>query len=65
LTEPGTTGSTSIENSLWFGLRERPTIVISPPTLAGGQVGLPLTQTVSASGGTAPYAWSVRLPLPA
>jgi hypothetical protein len=59
LTEPGAVGSTSIENSLWFGLRERPTIDISPPTLVGGQVGLPYTQTVSASGGTAPYAWSV------
>ncbi len=36
-----------------------PTITLSPPTLPGGTVGSAYDQTVSASGGTGPYAFSV------
>jgi len=36
-----------------------PTLVIAPPTLAAGTVGTGYSQTLSASGGTAPYSYSV------
>ena len=36
-----------------------PTIVIAPPTLPNGQAGVAYSQTLSASGGTAPYAFAV------
>ncbi|MES2599017.1 MAG: putative Ig domain-containing protein [Verrucomicrobiota bacterium] len=36
-----------------------PTITISPPTLPAGLVGAAYSQTVTANGGTAPYAWNV------
>jgi large repetitive protein len=36
-----------------------PTITVSPATLPNGKVGLAYSQTVSASGGTAPYTFSV------
>lgn len=34
-------------------------VVISPSTLAGGVVGAAYSQTLTATGGTAPYTWSV------
>lgn len=36
-----------------------PIISVNPPTLPDGSVGTPYNQTVSASGGTAPYTFSV------
>ncbi len=36
-----------------------PTITISPPTLPNGVVNTPYSQTLTASGGTAPYAFTV------
>ncbi|MBB4128700.1 uncharacterized protein YhjY with autotransporter beta-barrel domain [Xanthomonas translucens] len=36
-----------------------PTLVIAPPTLAAGTVGTGYSQTLSASGGTAPYTYAV------
>lgn len=36
-----------------------PTITISPTSLPGGTVGVPYSETISASGGTAPYSFVV------
>jgi len=36
-----------------------PTLVIAPPTLPSGKVGSAYSQTLSASGGTAPYGYAV------
>ncbi len=36
-----------------------PTITISPPTLPNGSVGTPYNQTLTASGGAAPYSFSI------
>lgn len=36
-----------------------PIITVNPPTLPNGAVGTPYSQTVSATGGTAPYTFSV------
>ncbi|MBD7923830.1 putative Ig domain-containing protein [Xanthomonas bonasiae] len=36
-----------------------PTLVIAPPTLPSGKVGSAYSQTLSASGGTAPYSYAV------
>lgn len=36
-----------------------PTLTIAPPTLPGGTVGTAYSQTLSASGGTAPYSFAV------
>ncbi|HXH39082.1 MAG TPA: ice-binding family protein [Thermoanaerobaculia bacterium] len=36
-----------------------PAIVLSPSTLPPGQVGLPYAQTITASGGTAPYIFTI------
>jgi hypothetical protein len=37
-----------------------PTITVAPATLPNGNVGTAYTQTVTASGGTAPYTWTVN-----
>ncbi|MFN7971927.1 MAG: SBBP repeat-containing protein [Acidobacteriota bacterium] len=36
-----------------------PTITLAPPTLPGGTVGVPYSQTVSAAGGTPPYSFGL------
>ncbi|MCB1225566.1 MAG: putative Ig domain-containing protein, partial [Verrucomicrobiales bacterium] len=36
-----------------------PVVTISPTSLPNGTVGVPYNQTLSASGGTSPYAWAV------
>jgi hypothetical protein len=41
------------------GVSVCPIITVNPATLPNGSVGTPYNQTVSASGGTAPYAFSV------
>jgi hypothetical protein len=41
------------------GIALCPVITVNPPTLPNGTVGTPYGQTVSASGGTAPYTFSV------
>lgn len=57
--EPGTTGTSNIENTIDFGFTTCPTIAITPATLTSGTVGTLYNQTMSASGGTAPYSWTV------
>jgi len=37
------------------------TITLSPPTLSGGSIGTPYSQTITASGGMAPYIYSVTV----
>ncbi|MFN7973540.1 MAG: putative Ig domain-containing protein [Acidobacteriota bacterium] len=39
-------------------------VVVSPGTLPGGTVGVPYSQTVTASGGTAPYSFTITGTLP-
>jgi hypothetical protein len=41
------------------GVSVCPIITVNPPTLPNGSVGTPYNQTVSASGGTSPYTFSV------
>ncbi len=36
-----------------------PTVALSPSTLLGGTVGVPYSQTITASGGTSPYSFAV------
>ncbi|MBE2286008.1 MAG: putative Ig domain-containing protein, partial [Prosthecobacter sp.] len=59
-TEPGSTGTTSFENTIDFGFRACSTISIAQTSLAAGAVGTAYSQTLTASGSTAtPYTWSV------
>ncbi|MFN7973898.1 MAG: Ig domain-containing protein [Acidobacteriota bacterium] len=53
----GCTGS--LAYSLVINPPSCPTITLSPATLPNGQVGTPYSQTISASGGTAPYTFAV------
>jgi hypothetical protein len=53
--EPGSTGATNSENTLDFGLRACPALTLSPGSLAAATVGTVYSQTITASGGTAPY----------
>ncbi|MDB6076197.1 MAG: putative Ig protein, partial [Verrucomicrobiaceae bacterium] len=58
--EPGTAGTTNLENTIDFGLRPCPTISITPASpLPSATQFAAYSQALSASGGTAPYAWSV------
>lgn len=41
------------------GVTVCPTITVNPPTLPAGTVGIAYSQTISASGGTSPYAFAV------
>jgi hypothetical protein len=59
-TEPGSTGSTSYENTIDFGFRTCPVITVSPATLPTGLVGTAFTQALSGSGSSStPYTWSI------
>ncbi len=59
-TEPGSSGSTSFENTLDFGFRSCPVITVSPTTFASGLVGTSFAQSLGASGSSAtPYTWSI------
>lgn len=44
-----------------FELTPFPTLTVTTTTLADGQVGTSTPQTLSASGGTSPYTWSVTV----
>lgn len=57
--EPGSTGNTSFENTIDFGLRSCATITVSPASLPGGGVGTSYSASVSATGGTGPYTFAV------
>lgn len=57
--EPGTAGSGNAENTIDFGFRACPTITLSPTSLPAPTVAVVYNQTVTASGGTAPYTYSV------
>lgn len=58
-TEPGSSGGTSYEKTIDFGLRGCPTLSITPASLASGVLGTAYSQTLTASGGVAPYVWSL------
>ena len=60
------TGQTRLTNGpgedtlpAWAPGTNQTTITLSPPTLSGGQVGIPYSQTITATGGTAPYGYTV------
>lgn len=57
--EPGSSGSTNVENTIDFGFRGCPTITVTPTTLTGGNVGAPYSSGVSASGAVSPYTYAV------
>ena len=65
--EPGTSGTTNLENTIDFGFHACPTITVTPSTLANGVVGTSYTQSTvfTASGGTSPYTWTTPATLPA
>ena len=58
-TEPGTTGATSSEDTIDFGFHACPTITIAPASLAAGTAGSAYSATVTASGGTSPYTYTL------
>jgi len=49
----------SFSGAGWSGGGAVPTITISPTSLSNGTAGISYSQTFTASGGTAPYTWSV------
>lgn len=59
-TEPGSSGSTNIDNTIDVAVRACPTMTITPTSLANATVGVPYSQAsaFSISGGFAPYTWS-------
>jgi len=57
--EPGSTGTTNIENTIDFGIRASPVIPIMPETLPNGIVGSTFNQTLTASGGSGPYTYAI------
>jgi hypothetical protein len=62
-TSPAFTGTSSlrgeVEDYAVSVVAPCPTVSLSPTTLAGGTVGTAYSQTVTASGGTAPYTYSI------
>lgn len=57
--EPGSTGVTSTENTIDFGLRSCPVITLTPATLTNAIKGTAYSATFNAAGGNSPYTWSI------
>jgi hypothetical protein len=57
--EPGTAGTTNIETTMDFGFRACATLTINPATLPNGTQYAAYNQTISATGGVSPYAYSI------
>ncbi|MDB6076053.1 MAG: hypothetical protein JWO89_3693, partial [Verrucomicrobiaceae bacterium] len=57
--EPGTSGTSNAENTIDFGFTTCPTITITPTALTAGTIGSVYSQSLTATGGTGPYAWGV------
>lgn len=57
--EPGFRGSGNTENTIDLGLRACPTITITPTTLSDATRYSSYNQTLTATGGAAPYVWTV------
>jgi hypothetical protein len=53
------TDAKSLTGTRQLSIDIRGAVSITPPTLPGGQVGSPYTATVTATGGTLPYTWSI------
>ncbi|HCN78596.1 MAG TPA: hypothetical protein DIT13_15550, partial [Verrucomicrobiales bacterium] len=58
-TEPGSSGTTNIDNTLDFGFRACPAIAISPALLTAARQFSAYSVNLSATGGLAPYTWTV------
>lgn len=54
-----TTGTAGTVTQAYTLVISAPTIVVNPATLTGGVAALPYNQTLSATGGTAPYTFAV------
>lgn len=57
--EPGSTGSGNVENTLDFGFRGCPSIVVNPGVLGAATRNLPYSVTLSATGGSGPYIYTI------
>ena len=58
--EPGTAGTTNVENTIDFGFRACPTINVAGTLPAGTQDTSYGTQTLTASGGSGAYTWTIQ-----
>ncbi|MCW0218643.1 MAG: putative Ig domain-containing protein, partial [Prosthecobacter sp.] len=58
-TEPGSSGATNIDNTIDFGFRNCPSLTISPTTLTTAMQYAGYSASLSATGGTGPYTWTV------
>ncbi|MEN3943514.1 putative Ig domain-containing protein [Prosthecobacter sp. SYSU 5D2] len=57
--EPGNSGSTNTENTIDFGFRACPSIIINPAVLGAATRNLVYTVNLNATGGTGPYLYSI------
>ena len=58
--EPGTSGVTNVENTVDFGLRACPVIVVSPATLGTATQYQGYSVNLSSTGGLAPYTYGLQ-----
>jgi protocatechuate 3,4-dioxygenase beta subunit len=57
--EPGNNGSTNTENTIDFGFRACPSILINPAVLGAATRNLSYTVNLNATGGTGPYVYTL------
>jgi hypothetical protein len=57
--EPGTAGTTNVENTIDFGIRGCPTITVAPASLAAATQYQSYNQTLTASGAPGPFTWTI------
>ena len=58
--QDNSTGSGPYSASQSYGAKiDPPTVLLTPPSLPGGKVGTGYSQTITATGGTAPYTYTV------
>ena len=57
--EPGSGGSTNVEDTIDFGFRGCPVVSLTPTTLSSGNVGAPYSATITASSGVGPYTFNI------
>lgn len=57
--EPGSAGTTNVENTLDFGFRACPTIVVNPGVLGAATRNLTYSVTLSSTGGSGTYSYTL------
>ncbi|MES2736436.1 MAG: SdrD B-like domain-containing protein [Verrucomicrobiota bacterium] len=60
-TEPGSAGSTNTENTLDFGFRACPSIVVNPGVLGAATRNITYSVNLSATGGSTPYNYALSM----